>query len=142
MVELDIIAPQEVAAPLQNRLVCDLLETRTTVPGVGRIVSWRGSTQEEYFSVLFVRGIFSVSVNERECQLNDSIVNYAMSMALSKAMKGFPGRDELSKQEDIHNYFDRLADKEMDEITFSDAMMLLNWTYKLGAKVDVNLLAN
>ena len=142
MIELDIIVPGEVAAPLQNRLVCDLLETRATIPGIGRIVSWRGSTQEEYFSILFVRGIFSVSVNERECLLNDSIVNYAMSMALSKAMKGFPGRDESAKQEDIQNYLDILADKEMDEITFADAMMLLNWTYKLGAKVDCNLLCD
>lgn len=142
MAELDIIAPQEIAAPLQNRMVCDVLETRATMPGTGRIVSWRGSTQEEYFSILFVQGVITVALNERECLLSESFVNYAMSMALSKAMKGLPGRDDATKQEDIQNYYTKLAEAELNEITFIDVMNLLNWQYKLGAKVDVNFMAD
>ena len=132
MVKFKIIAPPEEALPLVNRVVCDVCESRNTNPIAGKIVSWRGSVENEYFSILFLGGRLLISLVERECQLGHVSVIYAMSETLSNSL--------ISLKDEIDNSF--ILKKEIDEISFTDVMVALNWRYAENAKIDYDLLTD
>ena len=137
MVKFTPLLPQDAAALFHNRFVCDVIENRlTTLPEP--IVSWRGSVAEEYFSVMFLRGILTVSLSERECQLGYNAVNYAMSEALSQALS-VAGDNSIMTTEAHFNYNTNRGIKEQKEISFTDVMVVLGWQYKdESVKVDYN----
>ena len=129
MVKFKLIAPPEEALPLVNRVVCDVCESRTINPIAGKMVSWRGSVENEYFSILFLGGRLMISLVERECQLGHVSVIYAIS-------------ETLDYLKDFGNVHSASINKDIDEISFTDVMVALNWRYAENAKVDYDLLAD
>jgi hypothetical protein len=139
MVKFSPLLPQEAAVLFQNRLVCDVTEYKMDTPA-GPVSAWRGSVAEEYFSITFIRGILTLSVVERECQLGQNAVNYAMSSALSEPLK-VAGDNAIMATEAHFNYNLKQAAKEQKEISFTDVMVVLGWQYKEGAHIHYDLLA-
>ena len=142
MVKFELTVPIEQAITLTNRVVCDVLEIRTTTPMFGKMVNWRGSVADEYFSILFFKGILVVSLEEREGQLGHNSVKYAMSESLVKALKGAPTDDAIARTEASFDYYLKVSPKESDEVSFTDVMVALFWRYAPKAKIDYDLLAD
>ncbi len=139
MVKFSPLLPQEAAVLFQNRVVCDVTDFHMDTPA-GPVSSWRGSVAEEYFSIMFLRGILTVSVVERECQLGHNAINYAMSTALAEPLKA-AGDNAIMATEAHFNYNLKQGPKEQKEISFTDVMVVLGWQYKEGAYIHHDLLA-
>ena len=133
MVKFEIIIPPEIAEKFQRRVVCDVTESHITDPLLGKMASWRGSVNEEYFSILFVKGMLTIALAERECQLSYSAINYAMSECLFKALK--ENKEEILKTDATFDYYTKQSVKEQNEVHFIDIMVALNWNYGERAKI-------
>lgn len=139
MVKFSPLLPPESASLFQNRLVCDVVERHIDHHGI-LISSWRGSVADEYFSIMFMAGILTVSLVERECLLGQNAVNYAMSETLANSLK-VAGDNAIMSTEATFNYNLKQGPKEQKEISFTDVMVVLGWQYKEGVKVDYDFLA-
>jgi len=142
MIKFNVDAPPEKALPLQNRVVEYVCKTRTNHPEFGLMTTWKGAVENEYFSILFIRGILIVSVVERECQLGHVSVPYAESMTLTHAIRAVDGADNSVKLEVQNDYNKNTSQKEQDDITFDDVMECLKWKLKENVKVDEDLLGD
>jgi hypothetical protein len=138
MVKFEIILPPEQAVLLQNRTVCDVCEYHITDPLLGKMASWRGSVKDEYFSILFVKGVLTVSLVERECQLGHEAINFAMSEPLFKALR--ENQDEILKTDATFDYFVKQSPKEQEVVHFIDVMVVLDWRYAERAKIYYDVL--
>lgn len=138
MVKFSLLLPQEAAVLFQNRVVCDVTDYHVDT-SVGPASSWRGSVAEEYFSIMFLRGILTVSLVERECQLGHDAVNYAMSETLANSLK-VAGDNAIMTTEANFNYNLKQSQKEQKEISFTDVMVVLGWQYKEGAYIHHDML--
>jgi len=134
MVKFEIIVPPIIAAMLQDRTVCDVCESHQTDSLLGKIVSWRGSVEEEYFSIIFAKGILTVSLVEREYNLGRSAVNFAMSEHLFKVLKESKDNAAL-RTTAVFDYHMKRSQKEQEEISFIDVMVILEWRYAERAKI-------
>lgn len=141
MVKFEVTAPDKQTETLKNRVVCDVCQSFRTDPLLGKIVNWRGSVADEYFSILFFKGILVVSLEEREMMLGHNSVKYAMSESLVKALKGAPTDDAIARTEASFDYYLKVSPKETDEISFTDVMVALFWRYAPNAKIDYDLLS-
>jgi hypothetical protein len=139
MVKFSPLLPQGAAALFSNRVVCDVTQYQMDTPA-GPVTSWRGSVAEEYFSIMFLRGILTVSLVERECQLGTNAVNYAMSANLAESLK-VAGDNAIMSTESHFNYNTKQSQKEHKEVSFTDVMVVLGWQYKEGAFIHYDLLA-
>jgi hypothetical protein len=140
MVKFETILPPEVASMFQNRTVCDVTEYHITDPLLEKMASWRGSVKDEYFSILFVKGVLTVSLVERECQLGHTAVNYALSEPLFKALR--ENQEEILKTDAAFDYYVKQSPKEQDVVHFIDIMVALNWRYAERAKIYYDVLMN
>jgi hypothetical protein len=140
MVKFEIIVPPEIAVMFQDRVVCDVTEYHITDPVLGKMASWRGSVKDEYFSILFVKGVLTVSLVERECQLGHNALNYGMSEALFKALK--ENKESLLKTDATFDYYVKQSPKEQEVVHFIDVMVALNWRYAERAKIYYDVLMN
>jgi hypothetical protein len=138
MVKFEVIVPPEIAVMFQDRVVCDVCEYHITDPLLGKMASWRGSVKDEYFSILFVKGVLTVSLVERECQLGHEAINYAMSELLVKALK--ENKEDVLKTDSTLDYFAKQGPKEQEIVHFIDVMVILNWRYAEWAKIYYDLL--
>jgi hypothetical protein len=137
-----LLTSPAIADGLKRRVVCDVTEYHPTHPLVGRIASWRGSTETEYFSIVFVKGMLTVSVAERECHVADTehTVNYAMTDNLKAALDKATGGGATAALEARYDY-EKLKDpEEQAKISFADVMTALDWRYKEGVKIDHDVL--
>lgn len=134
--------PPEQSTLFQNRTVCDVTEYRINHPAVGKMASWRGSVETEYFNIVFVKGMLTVSLAERECQVADldHTFNYAMSEHLKQALDKATGNDAVSALEARYNFEQVQEPKDQEAISFTDVMVALNWRYRPGVKVDYDML--
>ena len=143
MVKFALTAPLEVAVKLVNRVVCDVCEYRHTHPVFGPFVVWRGSVAEEWFTIMFMRGILTISLAERECQVGENIIHYAMSEVMAKCYNtGKNGATPIGEVEAVAEYLAKTMPKEIAEISFTDVMVVLNWKYSPNAKIDYDLLGD
>ena len=140
MVKFDLLLPAEAATLFQNRVVCDVIEFKMTSI-VGPACIWRGSVEDEYFSITFLKGILTLSLVERECQLGQNATNYAMSNTLDSLLK-IAGDNAVMSAEANYNYILKQWPKEQKEVSFTDVMVALNWTYKPEVKIDYDMLIN
>jgi hypothetical protein len=140
MVKFEVIVAPEIASLYQNRVVCDVCEYHITDPLLGKMASWRGSVKDEYFSILFVKGVLTVSLVERECQLGHSAINYAMSEPLVKALR--ENKEDILKTDSTLDYFAKQGPKEQEIVHFIDVMVILNWRYAERAKINYDTLMN
>ena len=142
MVNFQITLPKEDALQLQGRIVEYVCKTQIINPTFGKMTTWRGSLENEYFSIMFICGILVVSVVEREMQLGDISVSYAESESLTKAINTINGADDATVEKIREEYNQNTSKKEQDEITFDDVMLTLNWRYAPLAKVDEDWLCD
>lgn len=101
----------------------------------GPIKAWKGSTESEFFHLLFTNGMLSLCISEREMFLNDDPIGIAMTPALREAV-------EVSKTDDnkglelTRTYTDGNQLKEdVENLTFGDVLNVLGWKQKTGAKL-------
>lgn len=127
MVKFKIIADEKIAKTVQDRVVCDITELRLNNfeqdPTLGKIVSWRGTVNDEFFSILFVKGLLEISLVEREMLLGQNLIFYA--------------RTELSDNANNNaniSYSLKDSNLEQDNITFVDVMVTLKWKYAPNVK--------
>jgi len=141
MVKFDLLLPAEAAMLFQNRVVCDVIEYKMT-SAVGPACIWRGSVEAEYFTITFLNGILTISLSEREYQLGgENAVNYAISNTFDSLIK-IAGDNAVMSAEAKYNYILKQWPKEQKEVSFTDVMVALNWTYKAGVKIDYDMLIN
>lgn len=138
MIEFDITLSPAEAKTLQDRVVEQVTEYRTTHPLFGKMASWRGAVALEYFSIVFVRGVLVVSVVERECQLGHIASNYATTKTLTKALDAMDTDEKKLSAQEIYN--NTVSDSEQNEITFDDILAILDWRYAQFAKYDRDVL--
>lgn len=137
MVKFSTVIQPQVAELLSGRVVCDVCEYHLTNPLVGKMSMWRGSVEQEYFSITFMRGILTVSLVEREMLLGHSAINFAIVSELAEVMaRG----DSIATAEATYNYSLKQSDKHQKEISFTDVMVALGWRYKEGVKPDYDML--
>ena len=136
MVKFALTTALPVALTLQNRVVCDVEEFKQSHPFFGRFIAWRGSLAEEYFNAMFMRGLLTVSVAERECHLPDNICNYAIAEPLAKyASMVSNAITPIGDVAAIKEYHEKQLPKDLAEINFTDVMVVLNWRYASNAKI-------
>lgn len=140
MISFKTILPVEQALTYQNKMVEYVCKSVTIHPALGKLTTWRGALETEYFSVMFVGGILVVSVVERELHLGHISVSYSESESLIKATSDLDGINDTEKDKLRQEYNLNTSKKEQDEITFDDVMLSLNWNYVPFAKIDENIL--
>ena len=139
MVTFSPLLPQEASVLFANRVVCDVTQFQMDTVA-GPVTFWRGSVESEYFSVAFLKGILTISLVERECQLGHNAVNYAVSETLANALK-VAGDNAIMTTEANLNYNLKQSQKEHKDISFTDIMVVLGWKYGQDAKIHYDLLA-
>lgn len=135
---------KDVLDRIQNKVVCDVTEYHIKSP-MGSVLNWRGSVLEEYFSILFLRGVMTVSVEARECLIGSHCINYGMSEKLIESLEkdsqrhkgkskltGFPENDYLKSEAEI----------EIKAVTFTDIAAALNWKFSPNFKQYVDYFNN
>ena len=68
---------KDTRARIENKVVCDVIEHTFSTP-IGTFKGWRGSVEEAYFSVTFVKGVISLSMSEREMCVGWELISYAI----------------------------------------------------------------
>lgn len=138
MVKLRECKPPAVSELLKHRVVCDVCESHH-ISLYGEFVNWRGSTETEYFSIIFLKGILTVSIDEREMKVGWEPVNFAISSKLADMFASVKG--DLEQTAMAAKYSREEYQKELDNISFTDVMVALSWKYAPNAKIDYNPLA-
>ena len=96
---------------------------------------WIGSTEEEYFSVSFVKGVLGISLEEREMLLGKNPINYAMVSELMNKLSKVKNNREKSL--DVARKYNKVGYiKDLEEIGFEDVMKVLKWK-KFSPKIKV-----
>lgn len=111
---------------VQNKKVMDVTEYVEPSPLGGKYKAWTGSTEMEFFSLMFMRGILTVSVYERECETGENAVNYGMLASLQDRMLEMTG-DQASRY--LFEYNISLYEEDMKNLSFNDVMTALNWEF-------------
>lgn len=138
MVKFKEIKPPDVSETVKHRIVCDVCESRH-VSLYGEFINWRGSTETEYFSIIFLKGILTVSIDEREMRLGQDPMNFALSAKLAELFATAKGDIEQTAM--AVKYSREEYKKELDAVSFTDVMVVLQWKYAPDAKIDYNPLS-
>ena len=124
---------------LQGRTVCNVTQSHSTNPVVGKITGWRGSVEEEYFTITFIKGVLTISMAEREMLLSQNPLHFAMVEPLAELLER---GDSVAVSQGIYDYnTNGQCEKDHKEISFTDVMVPLNWQYKEDAHIDYDELS-
>lgn len=133
MVKFEVIVAPPVALTVQHRTVCDVTEYRY-ITELGKVISWRGSLNEEYFSILFAKGLLAVSISENEIYLGYNSLHYALT---EKAFAISNNSVDATNKYSIED-----VDKDIEKMTFVDVLIALNWRYAPNVKVWHDMLGD
>jgi hypothetical protein len=125
---------------IANRKVCDVVEYDMDTL-LGPMKAWKGSVEEEYFSLIFADGIVSLAINGQEMMLGSEATNIAMAEELHEANLIADNNYEAAIQL-IQDYRSEKFYQDCKEILFDDICKLLNWTKKPDMKYHKDLLLN
>jgi len=92
----------------------------------GNYKAWFGSTETEYFSIIFVRAILTISIAEREMELGKKTINYAI---LTKLYNNLDNKSKEQAESDFIKYNMYGYKEDLKHVTFDDIMTVLKWTY-------------
>jgi len=139
----DIIIPDDRAKTFQGKSVEFVCKTFNN-SFFGKFPSWRGSLENEFFTLCFVAGELEVSVSECEFYLGDPrfTTTYAHSRSmrdLEKPTEGMDAEETLRIYQKRIEYFQTIGQIEQESVSLSDIMVVLNWTYAKSAKVDEDI---
>ena len=124
MISFKIILDAEKAKTFQNRKVEYAFESRRSHNIFGKIVSWQGALENEYFAITFVGGNLIISVCEREYHLGKINEEYAISTTLDDATNAMEDETADVTLEQVA-YNQTVAPIEAEEIRFEDALAVL-----------------
>jgi len=117
-----------------NRKICDVEEFSITTM-YGNAKAWKGSTETEYFSLLFVNGMLTLCISEREMFLGTEPIAVAMAKKLKESVE-LSKVDELAGLQMTQSYTDSgEMDNDIKNITLKDCMGVLQWKLKRNAKI-------
>lgn len=117
-----------------NRKICDVEEFSIDTL-YGKAKAWKGSTEEEYFSLLFVNGMLTLCISEREMFLGTVAIAVAMTKKLKEAVE-VSKVDELVGLQMTQTYTDSgEMNEDIKKITLKDCMKVLRWKLKPNAKI-------
>ena len=122
---ISVTNPKDIES-VQNRKVMDVVEYLESFPTGVKYKAWTGSTEAEFFSIMFTGGLLTISLNERECDAGRNVINYGMLASL---------QDHLLKLSHVqaaaylleYNMF--LYESDMNIISFNDVMTALKWEF-------------
>lgn len=126
--------PKKDIERVQNRKVMDVEEYELS--GMfGDYKAWKGSTETEYFYVVFMKGVITAMVEEREMFIGKNIVTYSI---LTKLFNLSNNSDSV----ELFNEYNAILYKEdLKSLTFQDIMTTLKWAfYSDKVKVKVGML--
>lgn len=114
--------PKEEIQRVQNRRVMDVEEYNET--GIfGDYKAWRGSTEGEYFYIVFMKGVITVILEEREMLIGTRGIVYS---TLTKLVK-------IANEPDPVEWFIKYNEfgykEDLKTITFEDVMVTLKWKF-------------
>lgn len=124
---------------IQGKKVCDVVEF--VIPSdLGYYKGWIGSTENEFFNIALVKGVLSISLEEREMCVGWKITNVAMITHLHKLITSTKiNAVDIAKILDTYNHKD--CDADVKDVKFSDVMKVLKWKFKSRkVKVDEHFL--
>lgn len=119
---------------LSKKKVCNVEEFELkTLLGPAKF--WKGSTEEEYFTLLFTNGMLTLCFNEREMLLDQDPVGVGMVAELREAVD-ISKTDEAKGLKLTQTYTDSPKfDEDVKNITLCDVLEVLGWELKDGAKI-------
>lgn len=118
---------------LSNRKVCNI-EEFCMESMLGPIKAWKGSTDEEFFSLLFTNGMLSICIDEREMFLGTEAIGVAMATELKEAIE-VAKTDEQKGVELTQQYTSGKSNEDTKNITLDDCLEVLGWELKDGVKI-------
>lgn len=122
---------------LKNRIISDVVEYRIKKSDTGeRYVGWYGSTECEYFSIVFLGGIVSMSLEERMMHIGHESILALMSDRLYPAALGTDVNEKVLLWADYNKTH---LGKELETISFKDIMRTLSWKLKSKVKIEYDL---
>lgn len=119
---------------LTQRVICNVEEfSLGTI--LGPVKAWKGSTEEEYFSLLFNNGMLSLCINEREMFLGTEPIGIAMVEELREAVDVSKTNEGLGLElTQLYTCGGKL-EEDVKNITLGDCLEVLGWELKEGAKI-------
>lgn len=114
--------PKEELQRIQNQKVMDV-EEYTETGLLGEYKAWRGSTETNFFYIVFMKGVITAIVEEREMLIGTRITTYA---TLTKLVKMSNKPDSV---EQFIKYNETEYKEDMKNLTFEDVMMTLKWKF-------------
>lgn len=114
--------PKEELQRIQNQKVMDVEEYNET--GIlGDYKAWRGSTETSFFFIVFMKGVVTVIIEEREMLIGTRITTYATLTKLVK-MANKPDSAEWFAKYNVSEYKD-----DLNALKFEDVMTALKWKF-------------
>lgn len=140
MTKLKILktTPKEQIERVQNKVVEDVTEYNG-VNDMGKYKLWTGSTEMEYFNIIFVRGVLTISLEEREMLLGgNSVIYYAMTQMLIDVLSKVKNNNiSVEAKEACERYHLNEYVGELNDVDFKAVRKILKWKMK-SKKVKVN----
>ena len=137
LVDLTGPQPKSLIEGFQNRVVCDMVEYYMIHPMLGKYRAWIGSVEEEYFSIVFMAGFLTVSLDAREGCCGFDVQKYACTERVYEALMV---KDDAGMKQIISEYSMTTMMDDFDNLTTQDVMDVLKWTIKPGAHVQKDML--
>lgn len=123
---------------LKGRVVDSIEEFHLDLFPVGKCKAWRGSTLEEFFSIMFTNGMLTLCINEREMLLHNDTIGVAMAPILREAV-------DISKEDEEKGLLltktytnGGQMDEDIKNLEFNDVLEVLGWTMKDGTKFKID----
>jgi len=91
-----------------------------------KYAGWYGSTETEYFSIVFVGGVVSISLAERQMKIGE---DYCLPLIVSRLKSVAITNDNNKKLVVLGNYNYKHANKDLDRVSFKDVMKPLGWKF-------------
>jgi hypothetical protein len=114
--------PKEDIERVQNRKVMDVEEYE--VSGMlGDYKAWKGSTEAEYFYIVFMKGVVTVILEEREMLIGKNVISYAILTKL------FNLANKPNSVESFDEYNETSYKEDLKSVTFQDIMVSLKWKF-------------
>jgi len=111
---------------VKNRLIEYVTEYKIKSIDGKKYVGWYGTTETEFFSIVFVGGVVSVSLAERQMQIGES---YCLPLIVSKLEKAALIDDQMEKIRILSKYNLNYANRDLEKATFKDIMKPLGWKF-------------
>jgi len=128
----------EILESLRNKKVCSVEECPTeTVFGPGR--AWKGSTENEFFYILFIDGMLSLYISEREMLLEEKGIGVGMTPELQEAVdvSKIDKNDGLALTKKYTS--SGKMDEDMANITLDDILETLDWKLAEGVEMQFRI---